>query len=787
MSLLDSLLNVLPLKKKAESAEYYFAIHIDPQQVIAAIWGIEGNILRLVSSTTNEYEIGEGVRTDEGLTSLIKAANIALDEALADFQPEPTKLLFGVPEEWLENEALRPEYLKVLKRMVKALDVVPMAYVSTVHAVSHYLQKQTGVPTNAVLVDLTDPLSVSVVKGGKILGTKQHKRSENVAADIEKVLMTFDDVEVLPSKILLFGGEDAVNQKQDLASHTWMAQLPFLHLPKIDVLEKDIQIKAVCFAGGSELVPELAPHIIDNRDGGINSLKIGHRLNVEPDEASVPAKPGNKELAALGFSEEESDKSSDVEELSADDENLDDSEEEEVVSSQPESEDEEYAIEEDDGEQEVLPMRQRRGAMMHQTTPQDENATRALPASGVLTAIGPLVNRVKSLALPGGEGMSVFGVLKNKLVVIPLLILILFIGGWIFFDKATVTIALNTKSVEKESQVTVDPNITQADESNNIIPGTFIQAEVTDSLSASATGQKQIGDPAKGQVVIYNATTKALTLAKGTSLTTSSGIKYTLDTSVQVASKSASAAAPPTESQPISATAVAIGPDGNIPAATELAVSNFAKTDVVAKVDTAFSGGISKNVVAVTADDQTKLFNTLDAQLKQKGIDQLNSKLPANMKMLQDSLTENVAKKTYSANVGDQASQVTLTLVNDYKVTGYSTGDLNNIVSKLVADSVPAGYKLDLNKTQTHADFQKVGSNGKLVFDAKFTAQMVPNIDLEQVKQSITGKGIADAENILTNLGTIQTAQISLSPSLPGPFSRVPFRSSNISIKVLNK
>src|SRR5207253_1501949 len=108
-----------------------------------------------------------------------------LDQALADFQPEPTKVLFGVPDSWLQDDDLKPEYLKELRHLVKELDVSPMAYVSTTHAVTHLLQKQQGMPVTAVLVHIANPLTVTVVKGGKILATKEHKRSANLPQDIE--------------------------------------------------------------------------------------------------------------------------------------------------------------------------------------------------------------------------------------------------------------------------------------------------------------------------------------------------------------------------------------------------------------------------------------------------------------------------------------------------------------------------------------------------------------------------------------------------------------------------
>src|SRR5581483_8310619 len=133
--------------------------------------------------------------------------------------------------------------------------------------------------------------------------------------------------------------------------------------------------------------------------------------------------------------------------------------------------------------------------------------------------------------------------------------------------------------------------------------------------------------------------------SQGTTLSTGDGKKFTLDTSVSVASKSASAADPPTHSDPASATAAQIGPDGNIAAGTDLTVGNYSQSDVDAKVDTAFSGGVSQNVQVVTAADQQKLLAQVTSNLKAQAQSQLQGKLTGDMKVQQESFVETITKK----------------------------------------------------------------------------------------------------------------------------------------------
>src|SRR3989344_2349479 len=254
MDLLNKLSQFIPNFSKNQKEEYYFALNIDEKNLEAAVWGIKGHRIAIVSSANAKY-------TDE--ESLLEQGNIALDQALADFPVEPEKILFGAPDSWLPDDDLNPEHLRILRRMVKEWGLAPLAYVSTSQAITHLLQNQQGVPLTGILVKVSEIVQVAVIKAGKVIATGQHKRTELLAKDVERVLLSFSEIEVLPSKILLFGEENFSKIKDDLQSYSWMSNLPFLHLPKTEDLPKNIQLAAVCLAGASEINPNANFHQTD--------------------------------------------------------------------------------------------------------------------------------------------------------------------------------------------------------------------------------------------------------------------------------------------------------------------------------------------------------------------------------------------------------------------------------------------------------------------------------------------------------------------------------------------
>ncbi|MBI2593728.1 hypothetical protein HYW44_03730 [Candidatus Daviesbacteria bacterium] len=707
MALLDYLSKILPSKRKENPSEYYFGLDIRHGFVIGSVWGIEGEKVKIISLVHRNFHPAENF--PENAHSLVEAANIALDEALADFQPEPEKILFGVPDSWLADEELKPNYSKVLKQLVRELDIIPLAYVSTTHAICHLRERQEGVPTTAILVEIADPLSVAVVKAGKVLGSKEIARSESLPRDIEKGLLSFPDIEVLPAKILIFGKGKMSHLKEELVSFNWMGQLPFLHLPKIEELEEDVSIKSLSFAGASEINPHV--HLEH------------HTIPISPKQTKTHTAPQTQETAFV----------------------------------QGDIEDQYAGTAVDTYEKNVQP--QSVGNVLDKLSP-----------AGIIPKRMP--NLMKWLR---GLGFT---------LVIPVIIVIVLILAYLFLPKATVTVYVDPKILEKETQIVADPKITTTDEANKQIAGKIVEISVNGTSKAGATGKKQIGDPAKGAVIIYNKTQSSKTFPQGTVLVGQNNLNFALDTSITVASQSAVEGGISFGKSTGNATALTIGPDGNLAAGKELTIKGSSPNDFNAKVDSAFSGGVSKDVTVVTSDDQKKLLASLTGDLKKKAQEEIQGKLTGDMKILEETFVEKVLKQSFSKNAGDQASEFSLTLNLSLKGTAYSDSDLKSIVGKLVETTVPEGFELDLSRTETQATVAKVEKDGKIIFTAKFKAKLMPKMDLEKIKSEIKFKKPDMVEAILKSNESVIGADIKIKPELPGPLQRLPLLPQNINLEI---
>lgn len=728
MSFFDKISGLIPFGKQKEQFEHFFALNISFEKITAALWTIEGKELRIIETAEKDYQ---------QLEQITEVADSLLDRVLGMKQIEPQKILFGVPNTWLSEDNLKEEYLKLLRGLVKDLELTPMAYVATTSAINHLLEKQDGIPQTAILVGFEKKhLSVTVVRAGKIDGVKILKRGDSSGADTEKALLTFTDVETLPSKVLLFGLEKEALEKlkSQLLSFPWMAKLSFLHFPKIEILSENLEIKSVCLAGATELVADVVfkDRPISKIQGVVEPLKEKME-DLAKDEMEKEKKESQKISEGDNFGFVVGDISKQLEEERHD----------LVRGSSLEIEDFEP--------QEVV-----------QTKPFMWDKFKL----GVLKRFIPRRGYKSTTILVGIIG-----------------VIVVLAVAYIFLVKAQVKIFVEPQVLEKDAQVIADLKQREVDDTAKIIPGQSIETEVAGTAKDQASGKRQIGDPAKGTVVLYNKTENLVSISKGTVLTGPGATKFTLDLSVSIASQEARADGISFGKTTATVTAQSVGADGNIPSDSDLTVATYSTNQIAAKSEGNFSGGTSKEVTVVSSEDQKRLLAFLASTLRKQAQQKLQEQLPSK-KILEEALSEQILSKNYSKNVNDQANEFSLNMTIKFKGTAFEEKDLKRIVGKLVTTEVPQGYELNLQDTETQADVAKLETDGRLIFLAKFRSKLMPKIDKERIKNQIRGRTINEAAEKLKAMENVLGSEFQMKPTLPKSLQRLPILTQNIEIEV---
>lgn len=676
-----------------ERREHFLALEISPRHVWAAVWQTEEEKVKIVSFGSKERWNGKN------LERLTAAGDTSLASALENLPEEPNKVVFGLPETWVSKNKIVPSRLADLKSLCQKLDLKPLGFVVTTEAIIQYLKILEGTPLSAILIHVgKEEISLTLVEMGKNLGTQVIGRSEDFGGDVYEGMARFGREETFPSRILLYD-TDLESERQTLLSYEWK-ESPFLHFPKVEILENKISITAVAIAGGGEVAESLG-------------LK--------------------KEVSAqdLGF---------------------------------------------------------REGVDVMEGKPEPKKKF-TLPKPRFLKKLKLPKIKIKfpHLKLPRFSFQTSFP------WVIGLMALFLFILGGVttavywYLPRAQVMIFVEAKSLEKELEVVVDPSLTLLNVEGKQIPGETVEVKVKASKELETTGEKLVGDKARGEVNLYNFTSSSKSFKQGTSIVGPDSLEFSLDVDVIVASASSTfdeewrEVITPGKTK-LSVTAADIGPEYNLASESEFKVKEYSFSSYRAKNEKAFSGGTSRKIRVVSGEDQEELLTELTSELKEKVKEELSKKTVEGKKILEEGILTSVTSREFDKAVGAEAEKLKLELEMKAKTLAYSQSDLDVLLEKVIADSVPPDFVL--KKTETKILEGEIKEEGKAIFKVHLKAGLVPDLDLEEIKKNLVGKYPEIGKEYLGSLPNFVKADIAITPNLPPRLRTFPRLRKNIDIKV---
>jgi hypothetical protein len=720
---------------KEEKKEYFFALQLDEGLVKSAVWTVQKGVVKTLSFGDSQ--------SWESPDELLEVVDISLSSAtqnlslISEEVEEPNKVIFGLVNGWVEEAKIVPDKMELLKKISKKLELNPIGFVITTEAIVYHLKTIEGIPPTAILVGLgKGKLTVTLVKLGKIIETEVVKRSDNLGADLTEALSRFGQTNVFPPRILLYNSsstEELEKAKQELMSWTWQeGTVEFLHLPKVEILAEDFDIKAVALAGGREVA----------KAEGIQVSPVEEKEPFPVEEKKEPP-PKTEELKGaemMGFVQGR-----------------------DITKEKP------------------LPLPQAKVPEISEAFPK-------------LTPRLKKINFGVFKELLRGNKLWLFlraprthrAYLIGGIVVAGLLILggVLMAFLW-YIPKAEITLLVKPQVLEKDFTIRLDPSATQPDKQNLILPAEQVKAITEGEKSTQTTGTKTVGDPARGEVTIYNRTDKQKTFPAGTEATGPEGLKFSLDEETTVSSESAG---PDYTKIPgkatVKVTALKIGPEGNLASGTEFTLANFAKSDYIAKNDSAFTGGTSREVQVVSKEDQEKLLSQLNEELKTKAISELSGKVSLPKKIIAESLTSKIVEKNFNHNLEEESSEVKLDLKVEFAVLSYSEDELKGIIEQEVKKAVPSGFEYKPQVSETSFSLRQVTQQGVAIFTFHLKTKLIPQLNLGQIAKDLAGKYPALAQQYLDNLANVEASEIKLRPRLPSRLATLPRLAKNIKIEI---
>ena len=212
-------------------------------------------------------------------------------------------------------------------------------------------------------------------------------------------------------------------------------------------------------------------------------------------------------------------------------------------------------------------------------------------------------------------------------------------------------------------------------------------------------------------------------------------------------------------------TAKDLGTDGNEPSGTEFAIGS--DNTVAGKNDNAFSGGTKKTVTVVSANDLAKLRANLPKSVQgsaqQKLLQQADSGSTV-LPLVSDPTLEN---QVFDKNIGDEATQVSLTASVVYSGLEYSNSDLDDFAKSIMKDKFPQDPNIANNSVKETINDAQERTSAADTATVSIQAGLLPNINNSDVISTIQHKSLGDAKKALGNLPQVESADIMFSPPIP--------------------
>lgn len=732
------------LKREPAEGTNYLSLTLTSDKILASIWRLEN------SSEINV--VGFSEKDFHSVDSLIHEAAVAIDSAAKNINSDVSQVVFGLSNYWFENGTLAKETIDILKNLAQELELDAQAFVPLVASVGHYL-KLKGEGQNATLIGaFGDYTEVSLVKAGGAV-SKEHKGKASVD-DVAALITRLKDEpgQTLP-KLAIFFGENSQHIKKELEKEKNPSV--FEEGTKLEALTNEELAKCIVYSQAADVLgrePQLAAGQIVSADAAPNQQKDEAKEPEAEEEKVVDQETGKGDefefKEGVDVLEQPAQVSKGSGEISQKPEKV---EETRAASS-------DYAVEVTE-----------RGN--HYETPaqklQESSFSRKKSMFDALITLNWL-----SIIFKGNS--------KKKLLVSALLLVvasaaIVYILGYTI-TNAQVLIKANSKPFEDNFDITVASGAA-LDTARSRIPGEETSAIVSESSQAQTTGVKKTGNNSKGEVKVFNWTTSKVSFDKGTVLISKNGIKFELDSGVEVASRSASS---PGEST-VGVTADEFGASGNVAAGTEFTFQQHDELLYSAKNDNAMTGGDEKEIKVVAKKDQDDLAEALEGLLTQKAKSELQQKV-GGQSIADEAIEVIVVRKQFSANIEEEASALTLNMEVEASALSYKEETLKEFLAKATQEQAEGS----LESRPENVDILEIDvtrGKGTLNLEGKYRSNLVPKIDEDNLKTAIAGKGQKKAREIVKQNPEISEVEFTFSPNLI-LFSNVPKNKDRISVKV---
>jgi hypothetical protein len=358
----------------------------------------------------------------------------------------------------------------------------------------------------------------------------------------------------------------------------------------------------------------------------------------------------------------------------------------------------------------------------------------------------------------------------RKKVIAASLVLLLLLSGfiWAILQKpsAVVIIRSQTSNYQYAQSWVLDPGV-DSDATQKSFKTKEYKGEENLSADFSATGEKDIGERATGQVTIINCNDSAISIASGAAFA-ANGKNYLSNGAVSVPGSNffSSGQCKEDGKATVSVTAVQSGESFNQPAA---AYQIAGSPTSVSASGSAMTGGSTNVVKIVQQSDIDAAKQKLAAQNTADYKNKLSVTVDKNYQIIEDSF--NLSQSDASSNVqaGQQAPGGKVEMKINYSLQAYSKDELKTLISKAVNQEIAASnqkiYESSSNKGELSLSLDNErSSSGAKKYKVSMLLSTGPAINEEELKAKLVSRKKGEITTELESIKGVSRVDVSISP-----------------------
>ncbi len=722
------------LKNKKNNNELFISLLLTDISVSSALWRIvEGQVHILNQSPIRYYQ-----SEDDQL--------IQCDESLQDLGKESEKtdqVLFALEPEWATQTEIKVPHDERLQELCKSLSLEAVGFVLSTEALINHLTNDNHYLSALVVYLGSTSLTLNVLHQGQVQKTLSVGRSENILLDIQEVLARLNgDLEKtgkkFPLNIVLASAsvedESLVLYQQQLLSIDWVGEYGFIQQPVVEVVKSREVLEAVVKQGGVAVA----------KDSGLITKEVDMSFESEDDEFADEEKT---ELLSDSLAVPSS-------------ANITSPTKDTAVATSfgvPIAVDQEGSK---IGGQNVVPSSTKNSPQISKKKkPTKKQKIRLIIAVAVI--LGLLVSLFVSFIL-----------LKSSYQVV-------------------VAVQPSVHRLDKELNIFLDPSIAKSDPKLNLLKAEKISEEMSGDESTLTTGMKQVGEKASGEIRILNKTDSDKTFDKGTVVYAGS-LEFILDAEVKVpASKVEVSSTGDSEKREygqknVRVVAKEIGTESNISKDTDFKIESFSTETYSAKAVDNFTGGSSREIRVVSEADYQELLTTLRQKLLKKARDEMLESQKIDLHIVPTEEFKIISQE-YSAEIGDEANEVSLSLKIEVNGLSYTNQDLLDLARVVLADDVPENYEFVDNGLKVDSKLIESEEDGdsQLKIEAKLEGKAQAKVDPDSLIKDLPNLQIDEVSSKLTQLEEVSEVKFEFTPSFANSiFKKMPSNIEKIKLDI---